>query len=142
MSFLKDTLASRPRMGNLELAGSAHETEEYLEEELMTEENQYNQPQDYGKAADAEKHTSSSQPSGSRPKRASDAVLLENLLLMEKERHEMAKQQKTGNYYAMMSLVTLMDKLEIEDQIEVRDEILRFGHRVLKEKFSNYKDNC
>ncbi|XP_052889868.1 uncharacterized protein LOC128298163 [Anopheles moucheti] len=80
------------------------------------------------------------QISAGRSRRETDGALLEELVALEKERHAMVA-KKSGNYHAMMSLVTLMDMLTVEDQIDAREEILRFGHRVLKEKLRSYKDS-
>uniref|UniRef100_A0A182MVD8 Uncharacterized protein n=1 Tax=Anopheles culicifacies TaxID=139723 RepID=A0A182MVD8_9DIPT len=136
-----------PRIGmkpGVEMAPRSEDTtEEFLAEVLESEEdaNMTLTSQD----ACTETQPSSSQPSASRPKRATDSALSEDLrLAMQKERHKMVKEQKSGNYYAMVSWVTVMDQLDLAEQIKVRDEIFRFGHRVLKEKVDNkvVKDSC
>ncbi|XP_058122823.1 uncharacterized protein LOC131293775 [Anopheles ziemanni] len=70
-------------------------------------------------------------------KKRSDAVILEELVALEKERHEMDKQEKSANYYFMLSLVPLLDSLSEEDQMDAREEILSFTNRIVREKKQN-----
>ncbi|XP_052889214.1 putative nuclease HARBI1 [Anopheles moucheti] len=143
MNFLKDSLASRPRKDNLE-AAVEQESEEYLEEFLEEEDRIDHAGGETSNSGLLPIPKNDKQPSGQtsagRSRRETDGALLEELVALEKERHAMVS-KKSGNYHAMMSLVELMDMLTVEDQIDAREEILRFGHRVLKEKLSSYKHN-
>uniref|UniRef100_A0A182SCH1 BESS domain-containing protein n=1 Tax=Anopheles maculatus TaxID=74869 RepID=A0A182SCH1_9DIPT len=128
MSFLKDTLESRPRVNNLEAA------EESIIEEYLDECENYESAGEVGKFATPEAIRS-------KPKmKTNQDHALQELVALEKEIHEMmrTRSEKSGNYHVMMSLVPLLDSLTEKDQMDAREEILRFTHRVIKEKKENY----
>ncbi|XP_052890084.1 uncharacterized protein LOC128298368 [Anopheles moucheti] len=83
-----------------ELVAQEQVTEEYLEEFHEEEE----------EIDHAGGRPPSGQTSAGRSRRETDGALLEELVALEKERHAMVA-KKSGNYHAMMSLVTLMDML-------------------------------
>uniref|UniRef100_A0A182IXZ8 MADF domain-containing protein n=2 Tax=Anopheles atroparvus TaxID=41427 RepID=A0A182IXZ8_ANOAO len=102
MGFLKDTLASRPRMGNVE------------GKEENSNEGQY---------------------------WMQDGPVLDDVLTLEKERHEVTKKrfEHSGNYHAMLSFVPLLDRLTEEDQMDAREQIIKFAHQIIREKKKNYR---
>ena len=44
------------------------------------------------------------------------------------------RKEKSGNYYAMISFVPLLDSLSEEDQMDAREQITYFAHKVIREK--------
>ncbi|XP_061501751.1 uncharacterized protein LOC133391417 isoform X1 [Anopheles gambiae] len=122
MSFLKDMLASRHRVGNLESSWQ-DESIEYLEEsdDLL----------EHLDPANKQRATENNR------KRKQDDRVLQDIVNVEKERNELLKQrqQKSSNYHVMMSVVTLLDSLpDLNDQLDASEEILEFAYQVIKSK--------